>query len=306
MVPLALLVLGCRAAEDAKLAKEPINDEVVVATFPPDGALHLWGDVPVQAILGSEGVGAAVEVRLVRNEAPPVNLSCAPQLDGVLVRCDPIVGLQPGDVVSLDVQIGETPRHAESEGRLPEPGLGWSFLDGVAFTAVGGSAHAVEVFNAELGSAELFAALDGFDGGPGPWTFTISPSGTDPAGGQLGIAPWGFTFLIDVTLSGDRLEGQADTAWLAADLGQSVVLLLLLDVILEARLDGERLEDLSLSASLPAVALEELREGLGVLGFEVLQLIDLDLDLDGDGKPDSASLRLEGTPEPAALAAWAR
>ncbi|HHO54038.1 MAG TPA: hypothetical protein ENK18_25000 [Deltaproteobacteria bacterium] len=297
------LGMGCRAIEDAKLAGRPLSDVDIVAVFPPDGSAHLWGDVPVQVILGAAGVDKPVEIEVSRGGSDPVTTGCVLDHHGVVMACDPILGIEPGEDVSFEVRVGDTVHQVDASGQIPAPGLGWSLLDGVNATALGKGDAAVGLLEDAIRQGGAFATLSDPVDASGLRTFTFAPSGLDPYG-AIGIAPWGFTFVLDVTVEDGRLAGQADSAWLAGAFGPHEIQLLLLDVELQGRLQGEELSELVLVAAVPALALVELSDALGSLGLEVLEVVALDLDLDGDGHPDAAQLRLEGSPAPAALAAW--
>ncbi|MEZ4238672.1 MAG: hypothetical protein R3F59_21470 [Myxococcota bacterium] len=120
----------------------------------------------------------------------------------------------------------------------------------------------------------------------------------------MAIAPWGFGFLLPVTVASDgRLWGRADTAWLTTQVGANPVLMLLLDVRLDARMVDDQLVDLSLEAVIPTMSIEALASALGGLSG-LVDLVKLDVDRNSDGVADAASIRLEGAPLPASLRAW--
>ncbi|MEZ4236339.1 MAG: hypothetical protein R3F59_09290 [Myxococcota bacterium] len=299
---LLLALAACRSAHDDKLAEQPLEEAPFVAAFPPDGALHLWGDVPVEIILGAAADPSTLQVSQLIDGAK-VPLPCGLQFDGTVATCGVIPGVEPGDALGFSVTLDGHSGRMLSDGRLPQPGIGWDLLQGVSLAALGGGETAVNTVGPYLDKAQAFAALDGYDGTDGDWTFVASPSGRRDDG-TIGIAPWGFGFLLPVTVAAGTVHGEADTAWLPTQVGEDPVLLLLLDGTLDAGLSGEALTDLVLEATLPAVSLEALSDAVGLLGPQLLDLIDLDVDLDGDGTPEGATIRLAGTPAPAVLGAW--
>jgi hypothetical protein len=118
------------------------------------------------------------------------------------------------------------------------------------------------------------------------------------------MAP-GFTLLVPSSIDADgRVSGAADSAWLTTGVRGQLVNVLMLDVRLTGRVDGETLVGLRLEAVLPMLSIAELADAAGNLGSVFLDAVDLDVDRDGDGEPDAASFVLSGTPEPAVLRAW--
>lgn len=275
-----------------------------MAVFPPDGTMRMLGDVPIQVVLGSEADGALPVVSLAR-AGTSFDLPCVMMDEGgVLAQCGLVGEVEPGEEISLSVTAGNDRAHVRSIGSLPEPGLGWSLLDGVQFTALGGGSAAVSLANDYLVGGNAFAAIDGYDGAPGVWTMVGGPSGFDTTDG-IGLVSPGLTFQVIVDVGEDgTLYGTADTAWLPTYVGTEMVQLLLLDVSVSGRLEGERLVDLVLEANAPALALEALSDTLGPIGSQLLGMVTLNVDRDGDGTADAATLRLAGEPAPAALAAW--
>lgn len=296
---------GCRAAKDAKLAEVPLEHGDLVAVFPPDGALQLIGDVPVEVVLGSAAEGTVPTVTLTRG-TETTELPCVLGTGGNVVDCGAVAGMTAGEAVALSVTAGATTASASSAGRTPAPGIGWDLLDGVTFTALGGGGEAVNLANGELDSGHAFVALDGYDGTPGAWTLVGGESALTTDGTTFGIAAPGFAFVLPAEVDSDgQLTGSAPTAWLPSEVASGQVHLLLLDVSITGQLDGDVLTDLVLEAHLPALALEELAAPLGALGPELLDVVSLDVDRDGDGTNDAATVRLEGAPAPATLSTWA-
>jgi hypothetical protein len=299
---IGLLLVGCRAHQDAKLAELPLERGDLVAVFPPDGAEHLSGDVPVEVVLGSKAEGTLPEVTLTRGGVTTA-LSCELSYGGNVADCGSVDGVQ-GESLALSVTAGADALDVVTVARLPKPGLGWSLLDGPKFTQFGGGSEAVTLVNSYLAQGSAFLALDHYAGDPGPYVMVGGPSGDLPDGG-LAIADPGLGFVLPVQVGADgSVHGAADTAWLPIPVSGQVVHLLLLDVTLDGTLDGDRLTKMTLGAELPAISLEDLVTPLGSLGSDVLDLIQLDVDRDGDGTNDAATIRVEGEPAPASLAAW--
>jgi hypothetical protein len=298
---IALAPHGCRSARDQKLADVPIEARPLVAAFPPDGALHLFGDVPIQVVLGGGADATTLDVTYTTDTGTTA-APCELTYDDVLATCGEIGGMKAGDAVQLDIALdGNAFVHA-TDGRLPAPGLGWDLFTDVELTALGGGSEAVSAAKSQLQPSAV-AVLDGYDGTDGSWMFTVSPGG--PFGdGTFGESHWGFGFLLPVEVAGGVVTGDADTAWLAAVVEGDNILLLLLDVHLDAQLVGDQLQGMTLSATLPALSLVEVSDAVGDLGPLLLDLIKLDVDYDGDGAPDSATIRFEGSPPPAVLSGW--
>src|SRR4051812_33654122 len=94
---------ACRAHEDAALARRPLEKGDLVAVFPPDGAMHLSGDVPVEVVLGSSSEGELPDVLLTRNGDVDA-LSCVLSYGGNVADCGTIDGVRPGvDDLTLSV-----------------------------------------------------------------------------------------------------------------------------------------------------------------------------------------------------------
>jgi hypothetical protein len=293
-------MVACRGDPDIDLAL--LGDEEVAAVFPPDGSLRVWGDVPVQVVFGAAADPASVEVTLRRDEVVS-QLPCSLLSGGAVAACGVVPGVAAGEEITIDVRVSGTRQRSQTEARLPDPGLGWSLLDGVEITALGSGSAAADLASDQLTRGEMFAALDGYDGTPGTWTFMISPSGA-AEDGNAAISPWGFGFLLPVTVASDgRMWGRADNAWLSTQVGSNAVAMLLLDVRLDAQLVGADLVDLTLEAAAPTLTLEALSSALGGLSA-FLDLVKLDVDRNSDGVYDAASIRLEGAPASAELRAW--
>lgn len=294
-----LIWMSCRAAHDAELAREPIEAGELVAVFPPDGAPTVFGDVPVEVVLGARAQGEVPTVTLTRGDEV-TDLRCHLAEGGTVADCGPVPDVGVDEVLVFDVTAGSAAARSTTLGRKPQAGVGWNLFDGVEFAALGGGATAVTLANDELGKSDCFGALDGYDGTPGDWTFVAGPVAFDPDGIWLEYP--GFAFVLPVTLDdGGALRGSAPTAWLPFELQGKVVHVLLLDVTLRGHLDGEHLRDVVVRGVVPALGLEELVAPLGGLSGTVLQSIVLDVDRDGDGEPESASVVLRGTPRPATI-----
>jgi hypothetical protein len=298
------LWFGCRAARDEKLAEEPLASADVVAVFPPDGARTVFGDVPVEIVLGARDTGRIPELTLSRG-GEDSTLTCALVDGGTVADCGVVPGVAIDEQLTFTLDAGDTTETVATLGRKPSAGIGWSLFDGMSFTTLGGGGLAVTVANDQIANGDCFVALDGYDGMPGAWmmvggpvTFEGPPD--DPTRVYLGHP--GFAFLMPTTVGADgTVTGSADTAWLPLELDGQVVHVLLLDVRLTATLDSARLTRTRVEAAIPALGLEELVQPLGGLGAEVLDAVDLDLDRDGDGTPDAATVAFEGEPAPAVI-----
>jgi hypothetical protein len=299
-----LLQVACRSHLVAALSSLPIESGDLAAVFPPDGSMRLRGDVPVEVVMGVASQNHLPKVTLTRNDETS-SLTCVLGNGGNTADCGFIPAVEPdSDRLSLTVEAGADTLAVDPLNRYPEPGLGWSLLAGTQFTRLGSGTDAVTLVNGALVSDSAFVALDGYQGSEGSYTMVGGPSAVLP-NGQFGIGNPGLGFVLPVDVSADgAISGTADTAWLPLPINNVVVHLLLLNLKVTAQLDGELLEDVSLTAELPALALEDLAASLGALGPNVLNVVVLDIDRNGDGTPDAASLELSGSPAPAWLSAW--
>lgn len=297
-------LVGCRAAKDAKLAEQPLEVRDVVAVFPPDGAPSVFGDVPVEVVLGSADAGRLPAVTLTRG-GEDTALSCALAEGGTVADCGVVKDVAVDEILALAVEAPDATVDVATLGRRPEAGLGWSLFDGMTFTTLGGGGLAAGLANDELGKSDSFAALDGYDGTPGDWTLVAGPvtfEGPPADPDQVYLGYPGFAFVLPVTVGGDgAVSGSADTAWLPLELDGDVVHVLMLDVSFRATLDGDRLRGARVEGQIPALGLEELVQPLGGLGAEVLDEIELDVDRDGDGEGDAATVVFAGEPAPATI-----
>lgn len=296
-------LLACNGGEIRDVAEQPLAGEDLVAVFPPDGAMWLVGEVPVAVVLGAGAQGTSPTVVVTRTDGSTDAAPCVVDEAGNLADCG-IVAVTNGEVIALDVTVGSTSASVVTVGRQPSEGLAWSMLDGMAFTALGSGGSAVNLANGFLGLGNALLAIDGYDGTPGSWTMY---------GGQSVIvddvhrvATPGLVFRIEAEVDADGLlTASAPTAWCPVYLQNGANHLLLLDVQVEGRIVGSALTDVVLTAAVPALTLEELSGPLGLFGGVLLDAVTLDVDRDGDGTMDAASVRLEGEPAPAVLAAWA-
>jgi hypothetical protein len=300
-----LALSACRPFLTDKLAIEPIAQGDVVAVFPPNGAMRLFGDVPIQIVLGA-GAAGRVPVVSVTLDGEPTPAGCALVQGGTVADCGVVPDVVPGGDLELTAQIGDQTVDAVAVGRLPEPGLGWSLLDGTAFVRLGGNTDVLAVVNGSLASASsAFLVLDGDQGEPGRYPLVGGPSG-DQADGGLALATPGLTFVVTVDVDeAGNLRGEASTAWLALPVDGARVYLLLLGVSITGTVSGDALTNLDLTADLPAMSVQDLANALGPSGPQtLLPLVKYDVDRDGDGAGDAARIELTGDPEPAVLDAW--
>ncbi|MEQ1565272.1 MAG: hypothetical protein ABMA64_06510 [Myxococcota bacterium] len=297
---------ACHVLQVEELARLPLGDGDLVALFPPDGALRLFGQVPVQVVLGGGAAGEVPSVALSRDgDTDP--LSCTLIENGNVADCGVIPDVPTDhDGIALSVSAGDETMSAVALGRLPTPGLGWSLLEGTTFRRLGGNTDVLPVVNAQLAtSSSAFLALDGYNGAPGDYTMVAGPSGLQPDGG-LAIAAPGLTFVVPVEVDDEgSVRGSTRAAWLPLPVNGERAYLLLLDVEVTGKLYTDVLDDLVVNADLPAIAVQALASSLGSGGNQVLELVRFDVDRDGDGEGDAARVELAGSPAPATLEAWA-
>lgn len=297
-----MALAGCGSGRTMALALEPVRPGDVVAVFPPDGAMHLYGDVPVDVVLGAASVGVEPNVSWVQGGVLQ-SLPCNLHWGGTVARCGVLPARISGEAgLVLTVASGAELVQVLPLARLPAPGLGWSLLEGTSVAAFGGGGAAAALVDSYLARGSAFVALDGYLDAPGDYTLVGGPS--EPRDGVVGLLPPGFAFVLPVTVGADGdVHGWAPSAWLPVSLDGRVVRILLLDVSLSAHLSGTELVAMSMRA-VPAVSLGELSDAIGFEGPALLELVTLDRDRDGDGEGDSATLELVGSPRPMRLASW--
>jgi hypothetical protein len=301
---LAITLSACHSDRTFALAQLPLRPGEVVAVFPPDGAMHLSGDVPVEVVLGEASAGQRPTVTWMQDGVVRP-LPCTLAWSGTVAHCGVLPAHASGDVgLVLSVTSGDRVMAVVPVARLPQAGLGWSLLEGTTVTALGGGFAASALVNSYLSEGSAFLALDQYDGEPGRYQLVAGPSGPLDAGG-LGILAPGLGFVLPVEVGPEGgVSGSAPTAWLPLEVNGIVVRVLLLNVVVSARIEGDALADLALAAVLPALSLETLSGALGTAGPAMLSLVTLDVDRDGDGDDDAATVRIEGSQRPRALAGW--
>jgi hypothetical protein len=294
---------GCNR-DMLELASKPIDDAAVVAVFPQDGARDLVGAVPLAVVLGSEAKGEVPDVTVAIGDEPERRFPCTLDVGGTLARCGEVSGIPRGKSVSMHVDAAGQVTASTSVPDVPCSDAGWDLLRGLHVDEFGGGDVAAAQVDAQLADDHAFGVFDGWEGEPGKYTFMVAPADVAETGALRAMAP-GFTLLVPSSIDADgRVSGAADSAWLTTGVRGQLVNVLMLDVRLTGRVDGETLVGLRLEAVLPMLSIAELADAAGNLGSVFLDAVDLDVDRDGDGEPDAASFVLSGTPEPAVLRAW--
>ncbi|MCA9488916.1 MAG: hypothetical protein KC621_03315 [Myxococcales bacterium] len=275
--------------------------EALVAVFPPDGSALLYGDVPIEVVLGANAV-SQVPTITASVDGVAQDTPCDLTESGTIADCQTLHVTSVEQAVSVSVSVlGQSAISDNVPGWIPD-GPGWDLFQGVTVTAFGGTQEAASLADTYLIDGGAWATLVGYDGTPGDWQFQGGSAYVSDSGPMVVERP-GMTFIVSTTVDADgHVSGRADTAWLPARANGQVLHLLVLDVVLEADLQSDGvMVGLRLSGDLPAVTLEEASAPLGAMGPAMLDLVELDVDRDGDGQPDAAHILLEGDPASALL-----
>ena len=296
--------LGCSAALEAA-AHQPLGDEAVVAAFPPDGAAHLLGNIPVLVALGGAAVDETPTVRARVGDGDERTLPCNLGFDGTWADCGVLSDVEGDDAVDVEVSVAGIVHRSTSRAELPEADVGWDILARSRVDRFGGSAAAADQLDGALDASQLFLVLDGYRGQPGDYPAFIAPA--HDADDGIGLLEPGFSIALSGTVGDEGgLVARADTAWLPLSVEGEPFPFLMLDPTIRAEIDGDRLTSLTLSADIPAVAIATLADRLGPQGAAFEQLAVMDADHDGDGQAECLRLELHAEPEADVLDAWTR